>query len=161
MFVAAAARAAFADRARHTAPRASDADERLQPAALDASRIDVAALARMALSSLAAAAHGRRVKLQMAVEPMLTAHSDIAACQACVRDLLAGAISRAESGVLLTAMRHDAGIDIELLDDGATAPTGAIRLPGAHTLPSGATVSGEFLPARGSKVLLHLPGPPA
>ncbi|HVC59244.1 MAG TPA: hypothetical protein VND19_02625 [Acetobacteraceae bacterium] len=99
----------------------------------------------------------RCIELQMVVEPRLVAQADAAAYRTCLRDLLFGAIGRAGSGVLVTAMRDANGVEIAVLDDGA-APAGAP--PGAKiAVPPGATLTAEYRPKCGTTILLRLPRP--
>ena len=120
--------------------------------------MDVETETRLALTVLEDSARRRFVDLQMAVEPLLVAQVDFNDCQACLRDLLAAAIGRADSGVLVTARRHGDHVDIEILDDCGSAPS-SIRLPEPKSIPQGATVSAEYLPRQGAKVSLRLPHP--
>ena len=117
--------------------------------------VDVETETRLALIALEDSARSRFVELQMAVEPFLAAQVDMTECQNCLRALMAGAIIRAESGVLVTAMRRGDSVDIEILDDGAAYS--AIELPDTSSLPQGMTVATDYLPEQGTKVLLRLP----
>lgn len=121
--------------------------------------VDVEAELRLALNCLGDVAEGRDVVLQMAAEADLIAQADLG-CQRCLRDLIALAIGRAESGVLATAVRRDDKIVIEVVDDGAARSLGAVALPDGAALPAGATVSVESQ-ADGTKVMLCLPSVPA
>jgi len=118
--------------------------------------VDVETETRLALTSLEDSARSRFVELQMAVEPSLAAQADMHECQNCLRVLMAAAISRAESGVLVTAMRRGDNVDIEILDDGTTAYS-AIELPDRGNLPKGTIVAADYLPDQGTKVLFRLP----
>jgi len=127
-----------------------------QPAAsLPDGTVDMETEARLALTALEESARRRFVELQMAVEPFLTAQADMHECQRSLRALMAGAISRAESGVLVTAMRRGDSVNVEILDDGIAACS-AVDLPNGSSLPQGATVAVESLPEQGTKVLLRL-----
>lgn len=113
---------------------------------------------RQALTALQETARRRFVELEMAVEPSLVAKADTNDCQTWLRTLLAAAIDRAESGILVTAIRHGDSVHIEILDDGATEPA-SIHVPSPHILPPGATVTAENLRGQGVKVSLCLPYP--
>jgi hypothetical protein len=124
------------------------------------------ALAPETQAALAAAsgfARSRGVTLQMAVEQGLVAQADAVECQACLRHLILGAIGRADSSVLVTAMRQPDGVEIAVLDDGA-APAGArpdrlTQAVGGPSAPLGGTLRAEYQPERGTTVLLRLPQP--
>jgi hypothetical protein len=120
--------------------------------------VDVETETRLALTVLEDTARRRFVDLQMAVEPLLVAQVDINDCQACLRELLAAAINRADSGVLITARRQGDHVNIEILDDCGSAPA-AIHLPEPKCVPNGATVTAEYQPQHGAKVSLRLPYP--
>lgn len=120
--------------------------------------IDVETEIRNALTALGDIARTRCIELQMVVEPDLTAEADLG-CQACLRDVLAAAIGRAESGVLASAMRRGDSVAIEVLDDGATAPAGIILLPEPGALSKGASITAEHQPDRGTRVVLCLSFP--
>jgi len=113
---------------------------------------------RLALTVLADAARSRFVELQMAIEPFLVAKADFDDCQRCLRALLAAAIDRAESGVLITAARRGDSVHVTILDDCGTAPA-AIHLPERDSMPQGSTATAEYLPGQGAKVSLRLPCP--
>ncbi|HUN43186.1 MAG TPA: hypothetical protein VMU81_23080 [Acetobacteraceae bacterium] len=92
----------------------------------------------------------------MAIEPLLAAKADPNDCQNCLRALLAGAIDRADSGVLITAMRRGDSVAIEILDDGSIKSV-AHDLPKFEIVPPGLAVAAEYLPQHGVKVTLRLP----
>ena len=120
--------------------------------------IDVETEIRSAMTALRDAARTRRIELQMAVQPGLTAEADMG-CQACLRDLIAAAIGRAESSVLATAMRRGDSVAIEVLDDGATVPAGAVALPELGVPSEAASITAEYRPNQGTRVLLCLASP--
>ncbi len=120
--------------------------------------IDVETEIRNALTALGDIARIRCIELQMVVEPDLTAEADLG-CQACLREVLAAAIGRAESGVLASAMRRGDSVAIEVLDDGATAPVGTILLPEPGSLSEAASITAEYQPDRGTRVVLCLSVP--
>ena len=120
--------------------------------------IDVETEIRNALTALGDIARIRCIELQMVVEPDLTAEADLG-CQACLREVLAAAIGRAESGVLASAMRRGDSVAIEVLDDGATAPVGTILLPEPGALSEAASITAEYQPDGGTRVVLCLSVP--
>ena len=120
--------------------------------------IDVETEIRCALTALGDAARTRSIELQMAVEPGLTAAADMG-CQTWLRDVLAAAIGRAESGVLATAMRRGGNVAIEVLDDGATAPATAVSQPEPGALSEGASITVEYQQGRGTRVVICLSSP--
>ena len=111
--------------------------------------VDLEAEIRMVLTAARKVAQRRFVSLEMAVEPNLVSAADT---RACLHDLVLDAIHRAESGVLVTAVRRDGGIDVDVLDDGRTSPGGQP----CCAVPHGATVAAEFRPGRGAIVSLRL-----
>jgi hypothetical protein len=120
--------------------------------------VDVATEARLALTVLEDTARRRFVDLQMAVEPFLVAKADINDCQNCLRTLLAAAIDRADSGVLITAVRRGDSVDIDILDDCGTEPA-SMHLLNPDSVPQGVTVTAEYLRDHGTKISLRLPYP--
>ena len=120
--------------------------------------VDVEMETRLALNVLENTARRRYVDLQMAIEPLLVAEADINEFQACLRALLAAAIDRTQSGVLITAMRRGDSVAIEIVDDGGTE-SAMMHLPEPESMPKGATVTAEYLAKDGAKVSLRLPYP--
>jgi len=116
-----------------------------------------------ALAAVSNYARTRFVELQIAVEHGLIVQADPADYRICLDDLLLGAIGRASSGVLVTAMRQADGVEITLLDDGI-APAGA-RPGGPRTgtnetlVPFGGMLRADYHPERGTTVRLRLPQP--
>jgi hypothetical protein len=140
-------------------PRITRADA----GALPHGMIAVAPETQSALAATVDFARGRCVDLQMAVEPGLTAQADAAEYRACLRQLILGAIGRASTGVLVTAMRRGDSVEVAVLDDGS-APAGAgtsspPQPEAEQAIPLGATLTTDYRPEHGTTVLLRLPQP--
>jgi hypothetical protein len=156
-FIGSWGREAHTSRSQAAKPPARTPVQQLA-ASLPPGVVDVETETRLALTVLEDIARRRFVDLQMAVEPLLVAQVDINDCQACLRELLAAAINRADSGVLITARRHGDCVNIEILDDCGSAPS-SIHVPEPKSVPNGATVTAEYQPQQGAKVSLRLPCP--
>jgi hypothetical protein len=133
------------------------------PAGLPSGSVAIARETQAALAAASGFARSRSVELQMAVDPRLIAQADASECQTCLRHLIRGAIGRANSAVLVTAMRQADSVEIAVLDDG-TAPPGAqpdglAQLDGAPSVPLGGTLSAKYEPEHGTTILLRLPQP--
>jgi hypothetical protein len=136
---------------------------RPDPAAVPRGLLAVAPETQAVLAAANFFARGRSVELQMAVEPHLIAQADATEYRTCLRQLILGAVGRAHSGVLVTAMRQAGSVEIAVLDDG-TGPTDVRRdgsaAPSAEpSVPLGGTLSVDCQPERGTTILLRLPLP--
>ena len=144
-------------------PSASSPGVRSNAAALPHNVVSVAPGIRDVLNGASEFARSRFVELQMAVEPRLVAQVDAGQFHACLNHLVHGAIARAGSGVLVTAIQRADAVEIAVLDDGinpAGSRSGDITLPDQETLvPSGATLSADYHPERGTTIVLRLPQP--
>jgi hypothetical protein len=134
-------------------------------AALPSGVIAVAQETRTALAAVTDLARNSSVELQMAVDHDLVAQVDAGEFRTCLRELLSGAIGRAQSGVLVTAMRQADSVEIAVVDDGA-APAGTRRggapqpaglSSGEPTVPQGGTLTTHYQPDHGTTNLLRLP----
>jgi signal transduction histidine kinase len=116
-----------------------------------------------ALAAVSDYARTRFVELQIAVEAGLVVQAEPADYRTCLGNLLLGAISRAVSGVLVTAMRRVDGVEITVLDDGTASagarPDGSTRGVNDPSVPAGGTLGADYHPQRGTTVRLRLPQP--
>lgn len=119
---------------------------------------EVEAEIRAALAAHAGAARESHIDLQVACTPRLCAQADPASLRICLRELVAAAIARAATGVLVTSTEHAGAIEITILDDGVSAPgateTGA---PPADILPKHARFNHGYTAGRGSVITLGVP----
>lgn len=110
-----------------------------------------------ALAAASDFARSRCIELQMAVEQRLIAQADAAEYQGCLHCLILGAIARAGSGVLVTAMRQGDGVEIAVLDDGIAPARGRPDCAAGQSVPFGGSLSASYQPDRGTMILLRLP----
>jgi hypothetical protein len=141
----------------------AEASRAAQSAALPDGMLAVAQETRIALASVTEFAHSRFVELQMAVEPQLVVAAHVAEYRTCLHRLLLGAIGRANTGVLVTAMPQADCVEIAVLDDGVV-PAGArlddlTEVGSDPSVPPGGTLTVSHHPAQGTTILLRLPRP--
>ena len=96
-------------------------------AALPEGLLAVAHETRITLESVTEFARSRFVELQMAVEPHVVATAYVTEYRACLQRLLLGAVGRASSGVLVTAMPQADCVEVAVLNDGVI-PAGARQM---------------------------------
>jgi hypothetical protein len=126
--------------------------------------IAIDAEVRSALAAVSGLAHDFRIELQMACEPNVLAMADQDRVQSCLRELIAAAIDRADSGVLVTATIQAGETEIAILDDGDNSVDRSS--PGQPTqtykpvcsLPAGARLMADYKSGRGTTVTLRIPG---
>lgn len=118
---------------------------------------------RAALAAAGGFARRRRVALQTAVETGLMAETDAAELRICLHHLIHGAVGRAHGSVLVTAMHHDDGVEIAVLDD-ATDPVDMRHVDPTQQaegfpLPHGATMTVHHQMDEGTSIMLRLTQP--
>lgn len=113
---------------------------------------------RAALAAVSEAACNAHIELQLACAPRLCAFLEPAVLRTCLRDLLAAAIARAGSGVLVTSAARADSIEIAILDDGPLPPgAAAAAAPAPDALPDGARCTAAYSPGRGTVMTLLVP----
>lgn len=136
----------------------------LGPAPLAAGQLDVGLELRACVQAHDAAAIGRHLRLETAIQPGLTVRADRGAlCQA-ISDVLENAISHSGGGrVLVAAGRHGGRVQIAVLDDGAAVDRAEheAHLRGAERLLAlqGGTIEVSVRAGAGSTVVIRLPEP--
>jgi hypothetical protein len=129
--------------------------------ALPRGMVAVASETQAALAAMRSFAHSRSVALQIAADPDLIARVDPTEYQTCLRGLIRGAISRASSGVLVTALRQADSLEVTVLDDG-TDPADTRIDSGAQPepmtpVPHGGSLTADYRPEQGTTIVLRLP----
>jgi hypothetical protein len=135
----------------------------LRPGAFETRQLDLGDEVAQALARFRDVAQRHHVELQITVQPRVAVWADPAALRQMLARILAQAIDRAAGGAVLTSAGwHGGRVQVAVTDDGPAndhaSLVGRLREVEQFAALQGGTLEVECWKARGSRVVLRMPG---